>query len=441
MALLILVPKENLVSLEKALNTFVPYDWREGGSIRLRPVDPSAPEETASLCEYCQSNGIDEILVPKRLHCDETELREAGYRVTVGSAISELVRGRGLQKELQRLRLEWRSEVLARLENFGLHEIREREMDHWLEQFESLGNHRAVGEHLLQLLEVMSLSDLGESLSAGSGFYGEALVVGFNNDKWGKSWATVSNVIRKRCAAAELLPIADAVQAGKHPKVLRLVEDGLFSGTEMQAIFESLRGTRPPDRVQKVPKLPDPGLLSTVPIRLHFSVVCDFGEAVLRQYTAAHSLPNVQVVVVGAAKTYRVLRAPGAPEPGDKVTGGEDLGDHAALERLRSRVVPFAFQDDRRWPSPDAQRRARQFCETIGEQLWTNYTRKKKFDHAAWPPDRIRRCSLGMESLGLAFAFPHSVPKATLPVFWATGNVTFGGRSFEWQPLFPNADT
>ena len=45
--------------------------------------------------------------------------------------------------------------------------------------FERLGNHRTVGEHLLQLIDVLPLTDLGESLSMDSDFYGSDLVIGF----------------------------------------------------------------------------------------------------------------------------------------------------------------------------------------------------------------------------------------------------------------------
>ena len=91
-------------------------------------------------------------------------------------------------------------------------------------------------------MDMLPLTDLGESLSVGSDFYGSELVIGFNNDTWGKSWGTISTLIRKKCAAASLLPITEAIEKGGHPNVLRLVEDGLFSGTEMRAILDSLRG-------------------------------------------------------------------------------------------------------------------------------------------------------------------------------------------------------
>lgn len=44
-----------------------------------------------------------------------------------------------------------------------------------------------------------------------------------------------------------------------------------------------------------------------------------------------------------------------------------------------------------------------------------------------------------MYGLGMALAFGHSVPKASLPLFWMDGDVTIGANSLKWQPLFPDA--
>ncbi len=440
MALLIPVLRENQALLEGALSKIAGYDWADRRNIHLFPMDDPRSEKRG-LIEYCQNNRIQNVLVPNRLQCGEKILQNAGYTVLLVPCISELVEGHALRDQLRKLGLDWLSCVLGRLSRYGLDVVGEGEVSTWLAQFERLGNHREVGEHLLQLLDVMSLADLGDSLCADSELYGADLVLGFNNDTLGKSGATVSNVVRKKCASATLLPITEAIQAGDHPKVLRLVEDGLFSGTEIQAIFDSLRGTRPPGRTQKVPSLPDPNLLSRVPIRLHFGVVCDFGEAAFRQYTASHSLPNIQVVVSAAAKTIRVLCRTASPNPQNDPRESSLAATRTFREQLWSRVVPYAFQDGKGWKSPDFRSRARTFCEEVGEQLWRRYIVKKKFDAAAWPEERIKRCALGMDGLGLAFAFPHSVPKASLPLFWAAGVVSLDGVSLDWAPLFPNADS
>ncbi len=439
MALLIPIPRSSLDALQRALHKIAPFDWASRGVIHTFPLDEGTGLNAAdALFEYCQDNKIEYVLVPKRVHCNEKAIAEAGYTVVMGPPVVEMVRGNGLLQHLRTLGLDWRSETISRLKHYSLGAVGDPEIDKWLGQFERLGNHRAVGEHLLQLLDVLPLSDLGEALSIDSDFYGSDLLVGFNNDKWGKSWGTVSTLIRKKCTAASLLPITEAIEKGAHPRVLRLVEDGLFSGTEMRAIFDSLRGARPVGRSQKVPQLKDPTVLSRVPAQVHFGVVADFGEAMLRRYMAANSLPNIQIVVSGAARKIRVLSSEFDVLPSPD---GATLADEAAFgSQLRSRVIPFVFQGDKGWKDLAARDRARTFCENVGEQLWRSYLAKKNFNMTDWPDDRVRRCALGMEGLGLAFAFPHSVPKASLPLLWASGTVTLNGVSVNWIPLLPSAD-
>ncbi len=331
------------------------------------------------------------------------------------------------------LQLDWRSATAARLNHYAMGTIDTLRIDDWLRQFERLGNHRHVGEHLLQLIDVLPFNSLGDALSTDADFYGADLVVGFNIDKWGKSWATVSTLIAKKCGDAQLLPINEAVEAGEHPRVLRLVEDGLFTGTEIRAILESLRGTRGEGQSQKVPRLADPALLARVVAHLQFGVVCDYGEAVLRQYATENGLPNIHVTVSSATRKFRVLLTAGTTDPHTPAT--------SFREQLRTRVIPYAFQNDKGGRDPRALQRAQVFCQNIGEQLWRNYIERKAYTGIRWPDERIRICGLGMEGLGLTFAFPHSVPRATLPVFWASGPVVWEGETFEWQLLFPSANS
>ena len=133
----------------------------------------------------------------------------------------------------------------------------------------------------------------------------------------------------------------EAFEKSSHPKILRLVEDGLFSGTEIRAVLDSLRGCRPTNRRQKVPQLPDISRLSKVPAEVHFGVVCDFGVEILRYYTASNSLPNIQVALSTAARKFRVLN-----KTADAGSTDESENEYTFRNRLRSRVEPYAFQAD-----------------------------------------------------------------------------------------------
>ncbi len=186
----------------------------------------------------------------------------------------------------------------------------------------------------------------------------------------------------------------------------------------------------------EIPQLPDISRLSKVPAEVHFGVVCDFGVEILRYYTASNSLPNIQVALSTAARKFRVLN-----KTADAGSTDESENEYTFRNRLRSRVEPYAFQADKGWKDSNSLDRARNFCKNVGSQLWYNYIIKKNFEQSSWPESRVNLCALGMESLGLTFAFPHSVPKASLPLLWARGKVTAYSTSLNWLPLFPNADS
>jgi hypothetical protein len=89
------------------------------------------------------------------------------------------------------------------------------------------------------------------------------------------------------------------------------------------------------------------------------------------------------------------------------------------------------------WKDKERANKAIHFSKEIGKQLFAQYLLSKD---RVWPPDKVERCALGMFGMGLAFAFTHSVPKATIPLFWAGGKVQYQGKSINWVPLFPNAE-
>jgi len=436
----LLVPRTHLDRFRAALHKLAGYDWDRDGNINVCDTGTGAPDPERVI-PFCQVHGVTEVLVPANLYLDDRPFKRAGYDVTFGKSLDYLLNGPGLQRFLTERGLDWRSHARSLLSEYGLAVVSDDDVEHWLAQFERLSEHRPVGEHLLQLLDIVPAAAFGEALTTEASYYGgQELVVGFNRERnYGKSWAAVAFQLAKRFKNLPLLPIDEAIVAGAAPKVLRLLEDGLFSGTETRGIFDSLLGLRAPGREPKVKPLGDPFTLKRVAAQIQYAAVCDFGEAIVRRYLKAQSLLNVQVGLATAIRKFRVLSEESDP-PLAAVTA-ELLRDDLYIAWLRSRVQPFAFQGDKGWRDEALRERALVFCTQIGEQLWQNYIVRKRFDLTRWPPARIRRCALGMEGLGLTFAFPHSVPKATLPVFWSRGTVTLDGVSLEWAPLLPNADT
>lgn len=444
-ALAIAIPAINADKLASVLDRHARFDWRKRNEIIVIELQEGlSPDENAMhVCDGLQGHMLSPhftVLVPNRVHITSNILIEAGYSVTNATSINHLIHGQGLINELKNKGLDWRTSVLSMTQRYALAKITEDHIESWLKQFEFLGNHLPVGEHLLQLVEILAPADLVGSLCKDYDFKKNNIIFGFNKDKYGKSWGTVTNLVQKSCSSSTMLPLNEAIEQCHDFKEVWLVEDGLFSGKESRSIFDSLRNVRPPNRSQKVPALTHVDKLSTTSVLLRFGAVCDFGMETLHRYLVKNRLLNIHIDSACAAKKFSVLTDP----PPYKQNGELDpcnIDDATFLESLRQRVSPYAFQSDRGWKSAPLETKAREFCENVGQQLWSCYLKQKTFDMTSWPVERVARCSLGMEGVGLTFAFAHSVPKATLPLFWAKGTVTINGKSKMWQPLFPYADT
>ena len=89
-----------------------------------------------------------------------------------------------------------------------------------------------------------------------------------------------------------------------------------------------------------------------------------------------------------------------------------------------------------KWGSEEKRERASQFCASLGGQLFELYIQTMKWP---WPQKKKAPCCLGMLGLGLEVGFAHSIPKASLPLFWMDGPVKWDGSRLDWMALFPNA--
>src|ERR1039457_4447863 len=98
MSLLIPIPRVNLEALQKALRKVAGFDWDSRGSLHVFALDQRPQGGFAeAICDYCRSHKVVYVLVPRRVHCDEKALTQAGYSVLMGPSIAELTKGRGLE--------------------------------------------------------------------------------------------------------------------------------------------------------------------------------------------------------------------------------------------------------------------------------------------------------------------------------------------------------
>lgn len=214
-------------------------------------------------------------------------------------------------------------------------------------------------------------------------------------------------------------------------KILFL-EDGLFSGTEMTKILGDLLGFEiPAGRTRKAPPLTDKSMLKNRSITLLFPVATTFGIARLEAFLRDNELTNI---TVECCSKLEVLNSQGT----EALDGGTFLD-----ERVRNcpsdpdaHLIRLPFENMAVWKDVERATKALNFCKEIGKQLFEQYLQSKKRE---WPPEKVERCALGMYGIGLAFAFTHSIPKATIPLFWAEGKVRYQGKTINWVPLFPNA--
>lgn len=316
--------------------------------------------------------------------------------------------------------------------------INSREINDWLEQFDILG-YGWVGEKLLGRLELANLQSVGDSFCDSIIVHpSDALCVISDPETKGKSAEIISTILRKRFPNTKLGSDPGALIESGRSSTIHIVEDGLFTGTEMIGVFESLLDNRTKlHKRNKVRPLNDPSLLTGQKISLHFSICSDYGLELLKLYLEQKGLDATVAIFVPHHLQFGVLSNHGK-ELLAKKPDATSLWETGLSEGA---ISPFAFGDRHLWGMEKEAHQAEAICRSIGEQLFTRYIEAqvhlKGWD--MWPAEKLQKCALGMWGLGLLHAFSHSVPKASLPVFWAGGDVELDGRKVNWKPLFPRA--
>lgn len=376
---------------------------------------------------------------------------EWGGQIGGGDDMRQLLRmasldefGKKIPAILRGVGLDWLTHTEYKLSKWRHGTVDKSHIGNWLQQFDRLASHRWVGEGLLKVIDFWPEDRLIESV----GLTAEALAdfdrVCFQQNESGKSADVLANLFAKQIKPLnpkfpKIENLYDVLTDSESPaknKNILFIEDGLFSGTEMTKVFSDLLGITGPDgRGKKVEKLDNQSQLRDKNIKLLFPVATSFGVARLNKFLADHNLINVEVcscpyghIEVLSAEGKEAFRTDCFFEPDIRNCPTDP----------DSFFVKVPFQDMTIWKDANDARRAANFCRDVGGKLFRQYLQAQNWQ---WHETKIQRCALGMYGMGLAFAFAHSVPKASLPLFWATGMVKGGKRSkaFKWEPLFPNA--
>lgn len=311
---------------------------------------------------------------------------------------------------------------------------RERVMD-WMEQFQTLGGFGWVGKALLGQMNLMPQFSLSEKLSALPVAPDEALCV--NKDPRGnfKSGDVLGNMLGKRFDGRTIYQNpADAIEKDGAKRIL-LIEDGLWSGTETVGILDSLLGRRPEQRL-KTTALTKPELLNETGVRLAYVVGTDYGQELVRRALKERGLEHITVECIETITVTAPALLAQMADPAVDMSKIIEMGPPADM--LRPHV--FAALQAQGMPASELTRLTK-FCKEVGHQLLGNYIRHmgETRGWTAWDAEKHANAATGMHGLGLSHAFGHSIPKASLPLFWGSGEVKLNGKRVMWRPLLPNS--
>jgi hypothetical protein len=422
-------------------------DWETSGDIAVVAIPPQwrrvTPEVSRRLEAIApKSAGLVQVVMLDSLESatpigqEEDDLR----RVTRIPALDGFVKK--FPTVLQGVGLDWLTTVERKLYKWrhGTQSVDKARINLWLKQFDQLGSHRWIGEALLKVFDFWPENRLLASVALTAETLSVFDRVCFHQRQSGKSADVLANLFAKQIRPlnpnfpdiADLYAVLSdgTAQTGRH---ILFIEDGLFSGTEMSKLLSDLLGLEgPPGRRQKIPKLEDLSVLQRTRITLLFPVATSFGVARLESFLAANGLSNIDI---SPCSQFEVLTTAGQQAWTDKKFFDSTIRNSCVNPDEYFIRVPF--QNMAVWKSSEKSLYGMSFCSRVGYQLFRQYLKRRGHE---WPDLKIQRCGLGMYGMGLAFAFAHSVPKATLPLFWAAGPVDYDGKTINWVPLFPDAE-
>lgn len=340
-----------------------------------------------------------------------------------------------IQSCLNQCGLSLRGGAVELLQHWSHSKIDRNAVDSWMAQFGSLGKEfKWIGEQILGSIDMVPAAELGELFNGLEIPSSSALCINRDPRKTAKSGDVISNLLTKRNPGA-IIHASPAEAIYDHgASQLTVFEDGLWSGTEALGIIESLLGLRDPSKL-KTPSLRSPQDLEGVEVVFAYGIATDYGTALVNRFLRDKGLTNVRV------HSARILTV-AAPSVIAQLENGEVDFSIVRETGPTGGLLPHVFSIfEGRGVDATLIRSATDFCKSIGEQLLTHYLGEQQILHgwSPWPVEKVIRASLGMHGLGLTQAFGHSIPKASLPLLWRGGPVTYNNRTIDWVPLFKNS--
>lgn len=422
-------------SVRHELNRLATTEWDESGQVRLLVVQRELMKRgnivTQRIDNSLSSTGTL-VLVPKEIEV-ATSINSKCFLQRPGSI--EVLLREMLPDCLENMQLDWLSQIERKLRGWRDGEVDRGSIEKWLDQFKRLGNNRWIGEELLKRLDFWSDNDVRNALRVDARHLAEFDCICINrNVKAGKSADVISNVVRKQLDAPGLshlnIPLQDIHEALSSRRFRRIlyVEDCLITGNELSRILGGLLGVLASKDAKAAP-LSHADMLTSVELVFRFAVVTNYGLNFIEQFLESHNLPNVSIDT-RTARVFPVLTPSGV----EALKRGAICDEQDCLLNSDLHISPFAFTN---WTNEDKRKRTMDFCSEVGYQLYQSYLQShNKPKSEAW----VRQCALGVRQAALTTTFSHSIPKETLPLFWANGTIQWGRKNVLWTPLFQAAE-
>ncbi len=340
-----------------------------------------------------------------------------------------------VHKQIKACGLSVMTGATAVLSHWAHGEVSAKGVSEWLDQFQRLGAYGWIGKALLAQMDLMLPATLSDCLGGLRIEPDEALCV--NRDPRGnwKSADVLGNQLGKRFGDRKIYSYpAEAIQNDGAKRIV-LVEDGLWSGTEAIGILQSLMGEREDTRL-KTMRLNDPKLLAQTQVRLAYVSSTDYGQAIVRRELEARGLGHI---TLESNSLLRVAKSDFLAQLGDQKY---DISKVLNVGPSANDMEPYAFATlTEHGLDPLKAKQMKSFCGEVGYQLLGHYLDGMRTSHGwgSWAVEKQKNAATGMHGLGLTHAFGHSIPKASLPLYWGAGEVTYNGKRVIWRPLLPNS--
>jgi hypothetical protein len=306
-----------------------------------------------------------------------------------------------------------------------------------VQQFAELG-HSQIGRQLLKSLRVVTEADLRAAFrTSDSDGLGLHVIHAFvHDDEPGSSSIAVKNVLEHLYPPGIVvkIDIADLAEIARlEADIVYVYEDGLWSGVEL---------------VKRLNAICETSHFKESNIQLHFKygVTSDAGLVAARLFAKRERIGRLQFRAATNENHFTFLKT-GVDTCFRQLTDRTDNGIRKALD---AEIEPYAFRSAAGWEGDRLL--AISVCSSIGEQLIRPFLERRELEkvgrdkdgNANSMPDsiseeKVARWGLGALGFASTIVFASSIPKPVLPLFWLNGQVSLGGKTVQWRPLFWDA--